>query len=208
MKFRNIIIITLSLFLGACASTTQLTKESSDSVKTIAFSEKVTIPEKAYYYGPEQGAGAVFGVIGAIIADAATTKDELIVEYMKKNNIDIASIAMNEFKNQVKLNPRFAAKQNIEESKNPDAKFVVDVRIYGLSQTHGFSSVYRPMVGIAAKLVSANGEVMWEEYEYITAMNDGVEAVEFEEYFKDPAVLSGHFEKVTKNVVALLMQSL
>ncbi len=208
MKIRNIVVSIIFMGLGACASTTQLTKESENKLNKIALSKDVTVPAKAYYYGPEQGAGAVFGVIGAIVAEASTTKDELIVDYMKKNNIDIGKIALKEFERQIKLNPKFANKINSDENIDHDAKFVVEVRLYGISQTHGFSSVYRPTLGMAAKLVSTDGTVLWEEYEFLTAMNDGVEALPFDDYFKDPENMSKRFEKISENVVTQLMKSL
>ena len=204
----RLFVISLFLFLGACASTTELTKENESKINAIGINNKVKIPEKAFYHGPGKAVGAMFGAVGAIIAEATDSNDELIVEYMKKNDINIDDIVLEEFTKQIKLNNKLAGKLTSDEIAAPDANLVLEVRIYGIAQTHGFSSEYRPTLGVAAKLVSNSGEILWEEYEFVTALNDETSGIPFEDYFKDPAVMKDKYENVSRIVVALLIKSL
>jgi hypothetical protein len=175
----------------------------------VSFDKNVQIPEKAHYHGPAQTAGGVlFGPLGYLVAHAMMTNDKLIMDHMKNHEINIGAIVLEEFERQVKTHPKFLNKQFTSDPAYSDAKFVVEVRIYGFTQKHGYSSEYRPVLGVAARLVSAKEEKLWERYDYITAMNDGVPGRPFEEYFQDANTMREAYAVISKHVVALLMENL
>lgn len=206
---RRYLVGALCLLLSACASTTKLVSEHELATRNVSFDRNVKIPEKAYYHGPAQtAAGVLFGPLGVLVAHATMTNDKLIMDYMKNHGIDIGNIVLEEFEKQVKVHPKFANKQFSSDPNYSDARFIVEVRIYGLTQKHGYSSEYRPVLGVAARLVSAKDEKLWEHYDYITAMNDSVPGRPFDEYFQDPKIMSEAYKAVSERVVALLMENL
>ena len=207
MKPLCILLILGSLMTG-CASTTQLTAENHQKITNIYIEQAVKIPETAYYYGPEQGVGVVFGPVGMIIAQSVETNDELIAKYMKENDVDIGRISRNAVEKLLINNPKFASKKLVTEKDKADSVLKVEVAVYGLSQTHGFSSVYRPQLGIKARLEDQQGIVLWEDYEFVTAMNDGVHAIEFKEYFEDPNNMKVRYEKAAELVMDMMAEDL
>lgn len=209
VMIRRCLVGALCLFLTACASTTKLVSEHESAIRNVSFERNVKIPEKAYYHGPAQTAGAVlFGPLGALVAHATMTNDKLIMDYMKTHEIDIGAIVLEEFERQVKAHPKFLNKQFSSNPDYFDAKFIVEVKMYGLTQKHGYSSEYRPVLGVAARLVSAKDEKLWERYDYITAMNDTAPSYPFDQYFQDPKIMDEAYRAVSKHVVSLLMENL
>lgn len=89
-----------------------------------------------------------------------------------------------------------------------DGRFEVEVKVYGITQTHGFSSEYRPILGVTGRLMSAKGEKLWERYDYLTARNDSLPGRSFEEYLEDPRNMREAYEKMSEGVVSLLMENL
>jgi hypothetical protein len=205
---KNYLVWVLCFLLAACASTTKLTGKNEADIRAISFDSTVKVPPKAYYHGPAQSAGAAFGVIGVLLTEAIKTNDQLITDYMKNNGIDIGSIVLEEFQSQVKKHPKFLDKKFTTAAADADARFEVEVKIYGISQTHGFSSEYRPILGVTGRLMSAKGEKLWERYDYLTARNDSLPGRSFEEYLEDPRNMREAYEKMSEGVVSLLMENL
>lgn len=225
---RIYLMLALCLVLGACANacllsctTENLSYNSETKLKNITFDKTVLVPEKARYYGSTQTIGSFFGPIGGLFALAAMSEDQLIVDYMKNNEIDIGNIVIQEFEHQIIKHPRFLEKKFVSSEDGYDAKFIVEVQFFGLIPTNGFSTLYRPVLGVRAKLVSANGEKLWEAFEKFAgsdilieqfgdapATNSGVPSLTFEEYFSDPKNMKEAYQKVSEFVVALLMSNI
>ena len=205
----KIIIMSLLVILfSGCASTTKLSKKDSEYIAKIYVNDEVKIPDTAYYSGPEQGFGAVFGAIGALATSAVETKDDLIASYMDENNIDIGEISKQAVKSALLSAPSFADKTVVSNASEADTFFSVEVVTYGIGQTSGFSSVYRPLLGIKAKLTDSSNRVIWEDYEFISPMNDGVDTIEFKAYFKDPENMRSRYKKAAELVASFMVKDL
>jgi len=201
-------LILLSLLFTGCASTKMLTNENHKKINSIYIADEVIVPEGAFYYGPEQGIGAIFGIAGALVSETAETKDELIVEYMKENDIDIGQICKEAVKNALINNPKFSDKKIISNLNDADTILTVEVFVFGISQTHGFSSVYGPLLGIKAKLTDKNENIVWQDYENVSPSSRDVNAIEFDEYFKDPNNMKIRYEQAAKEVGSLMSKDM
>jgi hypothetical protein len=190
----------LCLLLGACV-TTKLAGESESSIRTISLDTKVKVPENPIFIGP----AAMLGAIGGAITYKAGQR---LAEYMRQNEVDIGEIVLEEFEKQVKEHPRFVSKQFVHGTDNVDARFELEVASFGLSQIHGLSSQYRPILNVQARLISAQGKKLWERYDFVTAANSSIPSLTSDEYFSNPAHLREAYKEVANRVVALLMKNL
>jgi hypothetical protein len=156
---KKFILGILCLLITGCAYTTKLAGESESNIRIVSVDRNVKLPEKPFFFGPAQTlGGGLFGGIGAAMAQATMREDRRIAEYMKQNQIDIGDIVLEEFESRVKEHPKFVNRRFVQDTDNADAKFEVEVVMFGLSQIHGLSRQYRPVLNVRARLISAQGK--------------------------------------------------
>ncbi|CAC9443892.1 hypothetical protein BSPLISOX_2916 [uncultured Gammaproteobacteria bacterium] len=206
---KNITFVFLfALFLSGCSSSIQLAQKDSNRIKSISFNQNVKIPDKVFYQGSRQTVGLMFGAIGILIAHSSETNDDLIMAHLKKNNINIGKIAIQEFEKQIKHNSRFANKRFVSNQENADATFVLEVSAYGIAKIQGFSNLYKPVLRLTGKLVDNQNKTIWEDYNIIASKNSNIQGIPFKTYLSKPGAMRKKFELITKNVVSLLIENL
>ena len=156
--FRRFALAAFALVtLAACASTKsiQLSAQQRQSISSVSINPYVATPESILYMGAAQTAGAFLGGgLGAIIGSAVEegTRRE-IVESMRKHQIDIGAIVAAEFDRQLRQANLFPS----VEPSGGDARFTLEVRVYGLLQCNLLHVPMCPMLDAVARLTRPNG---------------------------------------------------
>ncbi len=183
-RFKKTLLICSSFLLvmtilAGCASQKALTKKDKESIQSVSISKEVKMPDDFLYMGPAQSWGTAGGLIGAI-ADKSNeiSAKAQIISAMQENKIDLMQISREQLKAEL-----FRA--NVFPSivqEGGDAEIRLEVSFWGLVQKNSFSAQLKPMLGITGSLVTSNGAVFWQKYDYITALNDQTPEHTIEEY--------------------------
>jgi hypothetical protein len=89
------------------------------------------------------------------------------------------------------------------------AELTLAVTFYGLTIKPGLSGVLYPALGVTATLRRPDGQVIWQKYEYVTALNEGNSGGhEFDAYLANPELLRRTFTNAAVIVSRLRVNSL
>lgn len=196
-------------FLTACGMTNNLTSETFQNITTVSIDKEITGAKFASYYGAaENAAFALGGVIGAAAStDSNMSKGEMLTLALKKNKIDIRAKYYKRFLQAVSNHEMFKDKL-VKSGSGASATFHLEIYKYGLYAKGPFSSEMEPEVGIRATLKDRNGEKIWTNFAYISALNFSGHEYKIEEYLKDPAKLDKAYDAALDKAVATLIGKL
>jgi hypothetical protein len=177
------------------------------SLTTVSMQSAPRLPAEMFFHGRAESAGAIAGVIGAVlVANAAKEPKEQILETMKTNGIELPTILRTEFFKAAAARGIFSLAETGTAAQG-DLSLVVNV--YGLGQTQGFSALLYPMINVSATLKKPNGEISWQRTEYILPLNaENKFGYEFEQYRQDPELIRKTFTNISAIVSNLLLESL
>jgi len=80
--------------------------------------------------------------------------------------------------------------------------------LYGLGEVDGFTNLYRPILGIRAKLSDSNGNRIWQSLDSVTANNESLQEFKFEQYFNDAQVLKDSFSNAATTIAETLSNNM
>ncbi|MCU7845815.1 MAG: hypothetical protein KZQ93_18440 [Candidatus Thiodiazotropha sp. (ex Monitilora ramsayi)] len=114
------------------------------SVKTVAIVASDQLPEEIFYMGSEHAFSvALGGVVGALIAQGASTTGEKIDMHLKQN-VDMPSIYRSQFIEVFnKNNPH---NMRIVTEEEADAVITLVITRYGFGKANAFASNLRPLL--------------------------------------------------------------
>ncbi|HMU65158.1 MAG TPA: hypothetical protein PKD35_10800 [Nitrosomonas sp.] len=206
MSRYRFILIVFVVMLSACATHTRLDPAmKSKLVDGIEISSQVKLSERPFYWGPEiTWGGALGGAIGGGLAALAVNEPEKIKSYMEAENIDLKQLVLDELKHQISERPDLAGKMR----EGGKYKMELEIPVYGIAQKHGFSSEYKPTLGIKAKLVAPEGKIIWEYYYSIANLNSETPAFKFNDYFKTPDTFKAAYSSAAKVVIKHILDDL
>ncbi len=196
--FKPLSLVLIALSLGACATSQPLTEAGRSQITTISIGPQLNSAEGPSFIGP---GGAFFGVFGAL---AEMSQGEAIAKQMNDEGVDIEQIVQEELQHQAKEHPFLASRLN----ERGDNSLEIEIRMYGIAQKHGLSSEYRPIIGLTARLYSADRAVLWEKYDFVTGMSSATTPHTFEDYFEKPGTMGASFSEAARAVITLLLDEL
>lgn len=190
-------LLLSALVFSGCATSVTLKKSDRELIRSISINKDVKIPDDMVYQGPTQTWGISMGVIGvAKGAAAAMTDKDLINEVMGNNQIDLRQIVREQFAEEMIAAGVFP----LIVSEGGDAVVILEIRIWGLAQAHAFTDQLKPMLNVKGTLVQANGTVLWERVDYVTAFHDQTPRYTLEEYLQNPQYIREAFTACAKIV--------
>jgi hypothetical protein len=198
--------LVLALFvLNGCASQGWIKEDARKSISGIAIDKNVKLPERIFYYGPEQAIGAgIGGIIGGLIAAGADDEPAKISAYMRRNRIDVAVLIADELEAAVSQTARLP--WPLRDA--PDAILRMNVVSYGLMHKMAFSSEYKPLLTLQLQLVDTGGAVMWQDVAHATNLTSQTPGYTYEQYFSVPENMTMAYSEAAKFVVNELLNKL
>lgn len=199
--------IVMAVLLSACASNPSTTMSAGDraAIKTVKINPAVQLPEKMFYHGRGQSIAMVGGAIGGAIAAAtAAGPSEQIVAKMSASKISVPDILKTEFKRATESTGLTV----VDPAAASDAEITLQVNVYGLGQSNGFSSLY-PMMNVSAVMKKNDGSIAWQKTDYASPLNsDNKTGKEFDDYMGDPELLRNAMTTISSIVSKMLTDDL
>jgi hypothetical protein len=204
---RIAVMLLIASQLVACGMANNLTSDVYEGIKTVNINKTVISAKIPRIYGAgENAAIALGGVLGGLAAsDSNMSKGQMLAKVLEKNNIDLRSKVYTGFNRKLKQNAMFSGKL---VDAAADATFDLEITLYGLYASGPFSSKMEPEVQIRATLRRADGQKVWTNFGYVTAMNFSGHEYTMEEYLKDPAKLDRAYDAAIDKALTNLMESL
>lgn len=187
-----IALAVLAVIGVAGCGTVSITPDRIDSIKSVSVAPEVKVAPKAFYFGPEQAWAAALGPGAAVAVALSSDAPGQIKAYLFRENIDVGAIVRTQFVKGLQGDPRFASKLG----ESGEARFELEVYLYGLITDSLFSSSFKPWLGIQARLIDSSGKIIWQDRDYVTHHNDAAPAVPYATYFDNPATFRAGFAAV------------
>jgi len=206
-KIKLVAILFVVSQLAACGLANNMTQDVYDGIKTVNVSKTVVTTKNPRIYGAgENAAIALGGVIGMMAgSESNMTKGQMLAKVLEKNKIDLRSKVYTGFTRKLKQHAMFSGKL---VDGAADATFNLEITIYGLYASGPFSSKLEPEVQIRATLKRADGQQVWTNFGYVTAVNFSGYEYTMEEYLKDPALLNKAYDAVIDKALSNIMETL
>ena len=202
-------VVSLSMLLAACAGAPKVAMSDSarTSVHTVSVDPKVTLPPDMYYQGPGQTGLMMLGIVGALAAQSsAATPKARLQAVMDEHHISVPEIVAAEFAKQANAGTTMKFAVGTEPA---DASLALEVRMYGIAQSQGFGTTLYPTFTVAATMKKADGTVLWQAVDFVTALNgENKEGHTIEEYLKDPELIRKSFTSGSDIVTRMLVSDL
>ena len=210
MKLRNLLLtLTLAVSVTSCGISNNLTDDTLSKISAVSVNKEITGAKYASYYGAaENAAFALGGVIGAAAStDSNMSKGQMLTLALEKNHIDVRAKYYKRFLQKVGQNPLFKGKL-VRSGSGETAVFQLEVYKYGLYASGPFSSKMEPEVGIRATLTDKQGNKLWTNFAYVSALNFSGYEYTIDEYMKEPAKLSAAYDAALDKAVNTLVGKL
>jgi hypothetical protein len=180
-----------------------ISKENSQSIKTVYLNPQIKKPEKMYDFASGSQVGMAFGAIGGLVSGMASEKEgESMQQFAESNKIDIRKIITRQWENTIREKSRFKL------SNQPNgAVLTTDIIMYGISIPHGLSSDYVPVLAINAKLVR-NNQVVWQDSGRVLPMSSGMPRYKLDQIVRDPAKLSEMWNAASGRIIGEMVADL
>jgi len=181
-------VVLVSVVITACGpAKIPLSAESAQSLRTVAISSDVEIPEQLFFHGKTQSITSNFGLIGSLIGDSAKeTSQTALKEAMDKRNVSVPSIVRSAFRNEMAKHTPYKPLKNGAKS---DANLVLTVDSYGFGAT-GLSSKFSPHLVVIAEMLDSEGDVIWRNKGAATSITKNNKAkYTYEQMLTSPDVL-------------------
>ena len=207
-------ILLFTEFLSIGCAGISLSQKERDAISAISINREVIKPNEAFYYGPEQTAALTRALISATTksgdrtnatSDEETYNGKQLAEFIIKEKINIGEIVVKSLEDQISETKVFT----ITNTGSEKATLKIEIRIYGLGQSTGFSSTLYPELGVLARLVKPDSTIIWQKYDLVTPQNsENKEGDTLENYFNDSRKLRSAFVNVSRIVARLLVADL
>ena len=203
LRVTNILLTMLvAAFVTSCAGMGGAPEAST--IDGIRVAPVVKITDKVYYNGPENNWGfAIGGLIGAAIASQAISEPERIKLYMESEHIDLPAIVRNQYLEALQRSPQFAGKIR-DDAKN---QIELEIQMYGIAQKGAFSSQYKPVLRVKARLYNAEGKVVWEKVDFVANLNGTTPGYAYKELFEAKGAMENAFTVAAHETVQSLVPS-
>lgn len=205
---RRLLMVSSLLLLTACGGLPTVNLSSTDRalLKTVSIKPEMTMPAEIMFQGRAQAAGAAFGVLGALATQGmANEPKEQIPRVMKNNNIDLPTILRAEMQKAIQ-SPSLRV---VAPGTRADAELSLQVTLYGYAQKNGLSNTVYPTINVSATMKSPDGRTIWQQNDYITALNgENNVGYEYEQFLEKPERLRETMTKVSAMVSRLLAANL
>ena len=198
-------VVAAIVALAGCAGV-QMSPADRAQIKTIKIRADDRMPNDMFYHSRAQSVAGAFGLVGALVglASASDPKAQIIAT-MKANNIQLPIILQAEFSKAMQSQKEF---QVVDGDSSADAEMLLVVNLYGLGQSHGFSSLY-PTLTVSATLRKPDNTVIWQKTDYATPLNkENTGGHEFNEYIGQPELLRATWSNVSGIVSRMLVENL
>ena len=196
--------ILLVYVLSACTSLAVVPPLSAKAISAPTQGD-ISMPEEPHYFGPENAAAGVFGLLGAIAVSGETTRTkDRIKEYMDKNAIDVRQIVASQFRDQLAKTDYDVC---LPDTAASPPKFRLSIRSYGISHKMLFSKEYKPWLKVHLELLGNENSAVWDATSFINRFTDETPSSEFESYFNNPAVLSKALDSAAAVAVRELLSA-
>lgn len=168
---------------------------------------QVPKPKDMFYRGPGQGAGSLFGAVGAAATAGADNgpKGQLL-GLMDKEHIDISAILLDETQAKLSASPELEKRIKAIQGAN----LHVAILMYGLVKTQIFSSTMYPTIKVLM-ILNKEGEKtpIWTESEWVaTAASENDKGFSFDTFMKEPDKIKIVWANVSKIAVSRLFDSM
>lgn len=205
MKY-SIMLSVILLAISACANV-KLDEGNRLAMQRAMVSQNVTISREMTVQSTSQSIGeALGGALGAVIKESGKSDTLIIGEVMARNGIDPGKILVAEFSKALK---RSGKSPDVDSNTIPSAEFRFDIMMHGLQKTQGFSNKLFATYVVKAVLVSADGKVLWQKNDYVTALHErNTTGAEPSAYISDPELLRQAFSKAAEIVCQSLVDGL
>ncbi|HKC43995.1 MAG TPA: hypothetical protein VKC64_09200 [Burkholderiales bacterium] len=212
MKHLKQSVALLPLLFALGCATTQSTSDAQpkrfDGIRSVMVAKNVAIPERPEVFGKTVATGALIGGgLGAAAAQSNAPESAEFKKFLADNRIDVKEIVRQEFMANLGATRAFPA----VVAEGADAYFDLTIQQYGLGPTFSMSPIdkpLRPTLRVVAKLSTPDGKVLWENTEFITALNGETEAHKIDAYYANPRLTEEQFRKVARVVVKELLKNL
>lgn len=212
MKHLKQSVALLPLLFALGCATTQSTSDVQpnrfDGIHSVTVAKYIPIPEQPEVFGKTAATGGLIGGgLGAAIAQSTAPEPAEFKKFLTANRIDVREIVRQEFMANLSATGVFPA----VVAEGADAYFDLSIQQYGLGPTFSWSPVdkpLRPTLRVVARLMKRDGKVLWENTEFISALNDGTEAHKIDSYYADPKLTEEQFRKVARIVAKGLLKDL
>jgi hypothetical protein len=202
--------LSLSLVIFGCTTTQNISDADLKKIRTVSVAQDVAMPPYPVVIGPATNTGAFWGGIIAlsIMMNSDTNPDSVeFRKHLEENKIDIKEIVRQEFLTQLSVSGKF---QSVVP-EGAEAKFDLTVERYGLGPIFTLSPIdkpVRPTLQLVAKLSAADGRILWQDSEYITAMGREIPSYKIDDYYSNPARTQEGFKKAAEIVAKGLLSKM
>jgi hypothetical protein len=198
------VLLVLTLLTG-CASTVPLTKPVRESIRSVSINKEVKVADNMSYYGPGQGLGPLFGLIGYAIAEAVSRGPSAKLNAaMQEGQIDLAQIVREQFESELVRAGIFPA--IVAEAR--DAEIRLEVREFGFAQPFDPLDRLKPILRVLGSLTRTDGTVLWKKDEHVTNRNEQTPDHTLEEYLQNSQITREAFTVAAKIVASGLVSDL
>jgi outer membrane lipoprotein SlyB len=210
-KIMQVACLAVGLAVAGCAGmqTVEMSEAQRGQIKNIRVLADSKMPEDMQFHGTTQAVTGVLvgGAVGAIIGHAAAAEPKArIIATMKNSNIDLPTIVKSEFQKAAQSRPEL---KMAKDNSPATAELTLAVTFYGLTLKPGLSGVLYPALGVTATLRKPDGQVIWQKYEYLTALNEGnTGGHELDAYLANPELLRKTFTNIAAIVTRQLVADL
>lgn len=173
----------LTIIVAGCATPTEYRADVSHPVRTITVAKDVPEPKEMTFVGLSEAmgmglAGGLGGAVGAGLAAGSTFSRNGSAAF------DIGQSVRSEFVAALEQSGKFVVK----ETGPADGVLQLRVVGYGFYQAGMFARRVRPILGVEAKLIRTDGQVVWQHRRGITQLTSETPAVFPEKIRNDPKV--------------------
>jgi hypothetical protein len=167
-----ILLLGPLFFLGGCATPTEYRTDASHPIRTITVEQNVPVPKRMEFVGFSEAmgvglAGGLGGAIGAGVAAANLYSREGSADF------DVGQSVRVEFIAAIQRSGKFT----IKTAGPADADLQLRVTGYGFHEAAMFGRRVRPILSIEAKLIRADGKVIWQHRRAITHLTGDTPAI-------------------------------
>lgn len=201
MHAKAILAYMMIACLTGCGTTSQLTPEAYATIDAVSVATKVKVADAPMAIGSEAALGAMFGIVGGVIAaEQSKANSTNLAGFMRSNGIDIGEIVRNQFVEQLRRHPRYGSRL----TDKARYEFILEVPAYGIHKAHTLSTQWLAMVRINYQLRAPDGKVLAADWAMATPLTDRP-SFTVDEARANPSLLKQVFEKTSEAVAAKLV---
>ncbi|MCY7315096.1 MAG: hypothetical protein LH480_05600 [Rubrivivax sp.] len=209
----SFLLLSATLALAACAGGPSVSMTAADrtAIKQVAVLGDIKLPDAFSYQERGAGAGAMFGLIGALAeasarSSAPPSEAAQMQALIKSNDIVVGNILRAEFIRAANARDgiRFA-----DSAAAADADLTLTVNMFGFHRAHVLGAQLYPIYNVTASMKRRDGVVLWQKTDYLMPTSLIEETgFSFSEYQQDPAKLRTALTRTAASLMSLLADKL